>query len=174
MSEKFHRRDFLKFVSAAGIAPALQGCGAFIRPSSPDRPESHGPWWRIRRRDSRQIPEALGGGDNIDVTLIERNRTHVSCPQSNLFLGGSMSINRLISGYEGLARHLIRVINDEVNAIDSERNAVRVTRNDTPLQYDHLIVSPGIDFMFEEIPGMQSAAEKRIIVPAWKAGNENR
>ena len=85
-----------------------------------------------------------------------------------------MSINRLISGYEGLARHLIRVINDEVNAIDSERNAVRVTRNDTPLQYDHLIVSPGIDFMFEEIPGMQSAAEKRIIVPAWKAGNENR
>jgi sulfide dehydrogenase [flavocytochrome c] flavoprotein subunit len=171
MSEKFHRRDFLKFVSAAGIAPALQGCGAFIRPSSPTAPRVAVLGGGFGGATAARYLK-LWGGDNIDVTLVERNRTHVSCPQSNLVLGGSMSINMLISGYEGLARHRIRVINDEVNAIDSERNAVRFTRNDTPLQYDHLIVSPGIDFMFEEIPGMQSAAARRIIVPAWKAGNE--
>ena len=171
MSGKFHRRDFLKFVSAAGIAPALQGCGAFIRPSSPIAPRVVVLGGGFGGATAAKYLK-LWGGDNIDVTLVERNRTHVSCPQSNLVLGGSMSINMLISGYEGLARHRIRVINDEVNAIDSERNAVRFTRNDTPLQYDHLIVSPGIDFMFEEIPGMQSAAARRIIVPAWKAGNE--
>lgn len=171
MSGKFHRRDFLKFVSAAGIAPALQGCGAFIRPSSPIAPRVVVLGGGFGGATAAKYLK-LWGGENIDVTLVERNQTHVSCPQSNLVLGGSMSINMLISGYEGLARHRIRVINDEVNAIDSERNAVRFTRNDTPLQYDHLIVSPGIDFMFEEIPGMQSAAARRIIVPAWKAGNE--
>jgi NADH dehydrogenase FAD-containing subunit len=171
MSGKFHRRDFLKFAAAGGIAPVLQGCGAFTRSSSSTSARvvvlGGGFGGATAARHLK-----LWGGDSIDVTLVERNRTHVSCPQSNLVLGGSMSINKLTSGYEGLARNGIRVINDEVNAIDGERNAVRFTRNDKPLQYDHLIVSPGIDFMFEEIQGMQSAAARRIIVPAWKAGNE--
>ena len=42
------------------------------------------------------------GGDSVDVTLVERNRRFVSCPMSNLVLGGSRRIEDLSFDYQGL------------------------------------------------------------------------
>src|SRR3954469_12609052 len=49
----------------------------------------------------------------IEVTLVERNRSFVSCPGSNLVLGGSRTIGEISRGYEGLAKRGVRVIRDE-------------------------------------------------------------
>src|SRR5690554_4057173 len=44
------------------------------------------------------------GGDSVDVTLIDRNPQFVSCPLSNLVLGGSRRIEDLTVGYQGLRK----------------------------------------------------------------------
>lgn len=171
MSSRFGRRDFLKFVQAGAAAWALQGCGTFPGSGSRFTPKvviiGGGFGGATAARYLR-----LWGGNSVDVTLIEKNRIHASCPQSNLVLGGSKSISELTNGYAELAKHGIQLVHDEANAIDVERQSVRVARGSHPIPYDHLIVSPGIEFMLEDIQGMREAMAQRIILPAWTAGSE--
>lgn len=42
------------------------------------------------------------GGDAIDVMLVERERAFVSCPLSNLVVGGHRKIEDLTVSYDGL------------------------------------------------------------------------
>ena len=93
---------------------------------------------------------ALWGGDAVDVTLIERDAAFVSCPLSNLVLGGSRSIADLTLEYGALARRGIRVIRDSAVAVDATRRRVRLARG-PELAYDRLILSPGIDFFFDRV-----------------------
>ena len=46
----------------------------------------------------------LWGADQIEVVLIEKNTSFISCPLSNLVLGGSRSIGQLTFNYAGLDR----------------------------------------------------------------------
>src|SRR5690606_26472600 len=57
------------------------------------------------------------GGDAIEVVLVERQPAFISCPLSNLVLGGSRRIEDLTVPYSGLRRAGIRVVQDEVVAI---------------------------------------------------------
>ncbi len=101
----------------------------------------------------------------IDVTLVEPNARFVSCPLSNLVLGGSRRIGELTLGYEGLIRqHGVRVVQDSATAIDTTARMVTLAGGST-LRYDRLVVSPGVDFAWEQLPG----AENKIL-HAWKAG----
>jgi NADPH-dependent 2,4-dienoyl-CoA reductase/sulfur reductase-like enzyme len=104
----------------------------------------------------------------IEVTLVEPNRQFVSCPISNLVLGGSRTLADLTVGYAGLRTHGVRVVHDTVVAIDAERRQVRLAAGGG-LAYDRLVVSPGIELMFERVHGM-SAAAAEVIPHAWKAG----
>ena len=57
---------------------------------------------------------------SIEVVLVEANRQFVSCPMSNLVLGGSKTINELTFGYDGLqANHGVIFRHDTVTAIDA-------------------------------------------------------
>lgn len=105
----------------------------------------------------------------IEVTLIEREAQFVSCPTSNLVLGGFRALEDISRGYEGLARRGVRVVRDEALAVDPERRAVRLARGGE-LPYDRLIVSPGIDFLFDELPAYRRAMESGRVLHAWKAG----
>jgi sulfite dehydrogenase len=106
---------------------------------------------------------------SIDVTLVERQEAFVSCPVSNLVIGGSRSMAQLRHGYEGLARHGVKVIRGDVSAVYASRKRVRLS-NGTDLAYDRLIVSPGIDFMTEALPGCEAGLEAGRVLHAWKAG----
>jgi sulfite dehydrogenase len=155
------RRDFIRFAGAAG-AISLAGCAT---------PGGGG--------KGRVV--VIGGGyggataarylrmwePGIDVVMVERNDAFTSCPMSNLVLGGSRTIEEIRRTYDGLRRRGVRVINDEATAIDAAKKVVRLQRGGD-LQYDRLIVSPGIDFNFNEIEGYQAAQER--ILHAWKAG----
>jgi sulfide dehydrogenase [flavocytochrome c] flavoprotein chain len=104
----------------------------------------------------------------VDVTLVEPNRRFVSCPMSNLVLGGSRSMADISFDYDGLRRWGVRVVHDRALAIDAERRQVQLVSG-APLPYDRAVVSPGIDFMFGMVRGM--LAEHTEQVPhAWKAG----
>lgn len=106
----------------------------------------------------------------IEVFLIERNTQFVSCPLSNLVLGGSRTIDSLTLSYDGLREYGVQVLRDEVTGINLERKRVQLKRIQD-LAYDRLIVAPGIDFMYDQIPGLNAEAQKTIL-HAWKAGPE--
>jgi sulfide dehydrogenase [flavocytochrome c] flavoprotein chain len=110
------------------------------------------------------------GGSGIEVMLVDRNREFVSCPMSNLVLGGSRTIESVTSGYQGLRDMGVVVLNDEVTDINATNR--KVTFNKVADQtFDRIIVSPGIEFMHNEIQGLTAEAQKTVL-HAWKAGAE--
>jgi hypothetical protein len=50
-----------------------------------------------------------------------------------------------------------------------ERRQVRLARGD-PVGFDRVIVSPGVDFMWEALPAMAGADAQARVLHAWKAG----
>ena len=105
----------------------------------------------------------------IRVTLVERNAAFVSCPISNLVIAGEKQLSDITIGYEGLAKYGITVVQDEVTAVDAEKRMIKLARGGD-LAYDRLVLSPGVDFMYETLPGMGSAAAQENVLHAWKAG----
>lgn len=105
----------------------------------------------------------------IDVVLVERENAFISCPLSNLVLGGSRSLDELRRGYDGLRKYGVQVVNDEATGVDTAKKVVRLARGGE-LGYERLIVSPGVDFLFNEVEGYEAAAQSGRILHAWKAG----
>lgn len=103
---------------------------------------------------------------SIEVILIEPNRQFISCPFSNLVLAGLRSIDSLTMGYDGLRKHGVRIIHETATAIEPDTKRVRV--GEGYLQYDRLIVSPGIDFQWDQVEGL--AQNQDTVLHAWKAG----
>jgi len=161
------RRDFLKAIGAAGLAAGpLAGCA--VSPS---------------RSGAKVV--VVGGGyggatvakyldlwsnGTVDITLVEADPAFVSCPMSNLVLGGSKQISDLTVSYAGLAKRGIRVRSDIAQAVDPLRQTVRIS-NQVDLPYDRLVLSPGVDFLFDQVQGLGPRAQEKIL-HAWKAGPE--
>ena len=106
----------------------------------------------------------------INVTLVEPNAAFVSCPISNLVLGGSKTMADITTPYDNLSkRHGVTVVRDMVTSIDPDKRTVRLAGGGE-LPYDRLILSPGVDFMMEGLPGMARAGAQDQVLHAWKAG----
>jgi sulfite dehydrogenase len=106
---------------------------------------------------------------SVRVTLIERESAFVSCPLSNLVLGGMRELADLTRAYDGLERWGIRRIAGEAKAIDPVARTVSIEAGE-PLRYDRLVLSPGIDFDWDGIPSLKDAAARAKVPHAWKAG----
>jgi len=108
----------------------------------------------------------------LDVSLVEPNENFVSCPFSNRVLGGNLGIDELTRGYARLQRDRgVRLYRDQAVAVDAHSRQVRLSRGEV-LGYDRLVVAPGVDFIYEDLPGLQSADARRRILHSWKAGAE--
>lgn len=105
----------------------------------------------------------------IEVVLVEPNRQFVSCPLSNLVLGGSKRIDDLTFGYDLLrSNHGIQWVEDYVTAIDSDTKTLTLSRSQ--LRYDRLLIAPGIDLIYDHLPTLQSVESQKQVPHAWKAG----
>lgn len=108
---------------------------------------------------------------SIEVVLIERNKKFVSCPFSNLVIGGSWKMDDLTIGYDKLAaNHDIKMVFDEVTNVDVAGK--KVITNGGAIAYDRLVLSPGVDFRFDEIAGYDPVETPKVIPHAWKAGEQ--
>ena len=108
----------------------------------------------------------------IDVVLIEPNEAFVSCPISNLVVGGSKQMADITTPYTALSRrHGVTVVRDSASAIDTAARMVRLAGGAT-IGYDKLVVSPGVELQFGSIEGLQAANASGQILQAWKAGPE--
>lgn len=106
----------------------------------------------------------------VDVTLIERNTSFISCPMSNTVLGGSRSIKDLTRSYATLQqKYGIRLKHGEVRGVDAAAQTIMLA-DGSSLPYDRLILAPGVDFMFDQIEGLSAEVADRSIPHAWKAG----
>jgi len=106
----------------------------------------------------------------IQVTLIEPNEAFISCPISNLVIQGSKTIAEVTTPYDNLTkRHGVKVVRDMVASIDPDKRIVKLASGGE-LPYDRLILSPGIDFMWDSLPGMAKDGAKDKVLHAWKAG----
>jgi sulfite dehydrogenase len=108
-------------------------------------------------------------GGNVDVTLIERNADFVSCPISNLVLGGYKQMADITRGYDGLKAVGVKVVQGEATAIDVAGKKLRLA-DGSVLAYDRLVLSPGIDFMTDAIGGLNAALSSGRVLHSWKAG----
>ena len=106
----------------------------------------------------------------IHVTLVEPNASFVSCPLSNLVLGGSKTMADITTPYDNLARrHGVNLVRDRVTSIDAGKRVVKLDGGGE-LPYDRLILSPGVDFMWDTLPGMNKAGAQDKVLHAFKAG----
>lgn len=168
------RRNFIKLLGGASTL-ALAGCateGGLVGLSTPIMPKGA----------ARRVV-VVGGGyggtiaakyirmldKNIEVVLVEANDHFVSCPFSNLYLGGILpDLAGLTIKYDKLvANHGIKFLQATVTAIDPATHSVVTTQGTLP--YDRLVMSPGIDFRTEEIEGYD-ARTPELMPHAWKAG----
>ncbi|WP_088178959.1 FCSD flavin-binding domain-containing protein [Dechloromonas denitrificans] len=159
------RRDFLKVGAAAGAMSALYGCAGGGKASGHVVVVGGGYGGATIAKYLRMWSE---GG--VQVTLIERNPTFISCPISNLVIGGSKTMEDITVSYDGLKnRWGVRVIQDEVAAVDAAKKTISLKAGGS-MSYDRLVLSPGVDFMWDEIPGLKTAEAQSKILHAWKAG----
>src|SRR5688572_21961604 len=155
------RRDFLKLAGAGSLAGCATGTPAKAR------------------------VVVVGGGYGgataakyirlwdpaIDVVLVERDAQFISCPMSNLVLGGFTGMQDISRGYDGLRQRGVQVLRDEVTAIDAAKRSVRLASG-SDLAYERLVVSPGVDFLFDEVEGYSAAMQSGNVLHAWKAGEQ--
>lgn len=108
----------------------------------------------------------------IHVVLIEPQTQFISCPMSNLVIGGSKSLSDITTAYDALSsKHGVTVVRDKATAIDPQTKTVSL-QNGARISYDKLVLSPGVDMVFDSIEGLQAANTSGHILQAWKAGPE--
>ncbi len=105
-----------------------------------------------------------------EVIMIERNAQFVSCPQSNLVLSGSRTLQQLTYDYNGLAaKYDVKTVQAEVVAIDTDKQQVTL-HDGVIVSYDRLVIAPGVDFIYDDLPMLASYEAQKIVPHAWKAG----
>jgi sulfide dehydrogenase [flavocytochrome c] flavoprotein chain len=162
----FTRREFI--LSAGAAAATLVGCG--VAPAT-------------KKSAGRVV--VIGAGyagataakyirllaPDIDVTMIEPGELFISCPISNLVVNGSKTLADISASYGALrSKYGINFVRDTAVAIDVAKRQVRVAQGGDPIGYDRLIVAPGVQFVYDAIPGLKDATAQESILHAWKAG----
>ncbi|RKT34839.1 cytochrome-dependent sulfide dehydrogenase (flavoprotein) [Roseovarius halotolerans] len=108
----------------------------------------------------------------IDVTLVEPTRAYYTCFFSNLYIGGFRELSSIGHSYGTLASEYgINVVHDWAVGIDRDAKTVTLAGG-AVLPYDRLILSPGIDFVDDAVPGWSVAAQNKM-PHAYKAGSQS-
>ena len=105
---------------------------------------------------------------DLDVTLIEANADYTTCFYSNLYVGGLRDLASITHGYDGLAGHGVTIVNAVASGIDAAARTVTL-EDGSIIEYDKLVLAPGIDFQWDAIEGYDEAAAQ-IMPHAYKAG----
>jgi len=113
----------------------------------------------LRRADAR-----------FEVTLIEPNPTFTACPFSNSVIAGLRDIAVQRFGYESIRAEGIAVAQDQATAVDPQARRVTL-RGGTALDYDRLVLAPGIVIRWDALPGYDEAATMEM-PHAWWAGEQ--
>ena len=104
----------------------------------------------------------------LQVTLVEPNRIYTACPFSNEVIAGLRGIEAQQFTYDAIAVNGVSIVAAEATRIDPQAHRVTLADGGT-LDYDRLVLAPGIDLRFDALEGYDEAASTRM-PHAWKAG----
>ena len=167
-----NRRDFIKQTAVGVGAVAFFGPGVLYVQAG-----------EILPKKGKRIVVAGGGfggasaakylkmmDPTLDVVLIEERTEFISCPVSNLVIGGLKEMKDITLSYSTLAKKYgVKILTAKVLAIDPVSHKVETSKG--IVAFDRMILSPGIDFMYENIKGMDERAQK-LFPHAYKAGEQ--
>ena len=107
---------------------------------------------------------------SLSITLIEPSMRFKTCPFSNAVLSGIQDLDSITHGYKAHEKRGINIVHDKVTQIDASSKSLTLS-NGEKLSYDKLVLSPGIDFKWDEVEGM-NASDAEIIPHAWQGGTQ--
>jgi NADH dehydrogenase FAD-containing subunit len=186
MTDKLSRRDFLQ--ASGGLVLAAGASGSVLAADGQmQAPAVVGQTVKKAPLPSARGPRVVvvGGGwsgltvakylkrfdRDFDVVLIDRNALFVSCPMSNLWMADQVSMDFLTHSYIDAARN-----NDylffNATVIDLDREARRVFTEQGYIEYDYLVLAPGIDYDYARI-GIEDMEEEYYIRSNYPGGYVN-
>ena len=161
------RRELVQGLLAGGAFAALGGCATTVPSSAKVVVVGGGYGGATAAKYLRLLSE-----QSLDVVLIEPNPSFVSCPISNLVVGGVRQLADITRSYDTLrSAHGVTLVRDRVNAIDVQKKTVALAGG-AQIRYDKLVLSPGVELMFDAVQGLAEAQAAGQILQAWKAGPE--
>lgn len=107
-----------------------------------------------------------------EITLVEGNPAYAACPFSNLVIGQKRSMNDQIFSYDAISAEGVSVVSATAVHVDPMTKKVQLQTGDR-LEYDRLVLSPGVDMRWGALEGYDEAAS-RIMPHAWKAGPQTQ
>ncbi len=190
---KYSRRDFNKLAGLAGLATGAAGgaalgsiAGGAALASDGKMPAPHvtglnaRPAALGRAKGARTV--VVGGGwsgltiakylkkiqPEMDVVLIERRSTFISHPASNLWLVGLLELETLAYSFLDAAKNNNYVYLN-ASVVDVDRPTRRVFTDQGYLDYDYLVLAPGLDYDYASI-GVKDPGLARHLMINYPAG----
>src|SRR5712664_3842771 len=127
------RRQFIQTIGAGTALAATIGCASTASSAKPKVVVVGGGYGGATAAKYVR----MWSDRKIDVTLVERGSEFVSCPLSNLVIGGSRQIGDITVAYDGLDKWGVRRIRDDAMAIDPVARTIKLAGG-TTLSYDRL------------------------------------
>ncbi len=159
------RRNFLK----AGFAAASMVAAPYLAAQTGQRVVIIGAGFggATAARYLRRFNPAL------QITVVEPSSEFIMCPMSNRVIHGGLQMRDISHSYNRfVSSNGLRWVRGRAEAIDVGAREVRVGAERIP--YDHLIVAPGVDYVYDRIEGLQTAAQQARVPHAWKAGEQTQ
>lgn len=166
MTKSISRRAFGKATGASGVALGVAGMAPTL----------------LNAAEGRVV--VIGGGpggatvakyiakdsaDALAVTLVQAAPQFTTCFYSNLYLAGYRDFDSITHGYDALRENYgIEVIIDTAIEVDPAGRKVTLAGGQV-LDYDRLVVAPGIEILYDSIEGYSEAAAE-VMPHAWQAG----
>lgn len=148
--DSIRRRTLLKGVSAA-MAVSVMGCANLSTGARPRVAVVGGGWGGLG------AVRALAASGKVDLTLIEPNAGFMSCPLSVLYIAGNAPASDFQRDYKVIDALGVRRVQERVLDIDRAGRALKTATQSIP--YDFLILSAGVDYMEEALPGYAAARD---------------
>ncbi|MBS3916537.1 MAG: NAD(P)/FAD-dependent oxidoreductase [Sulfuritalea sp.] len=145
------RRTLLKGVAAAA-AVSVMGCASVATSSRPRVVVVGGGWGGLG------AVRALAAGGKVDITMIEPNDGFMSCPISVLYIAGFAPASDFQRSYGVVDALGVRRVKDRVLDIDRAGRTVKTATQSIP--YDFLVLSNGLEYMEEALPGYAAARDQ--------------
>jgi NADPH-dependent 2,4-dienoyl-CoA reductase/sulfur reductase-like enzyme len=109
-------------------------------------------------------------GPGFEITLVEPNATFTACPFSNAVIAGLRDIAAQRFGYDAIHAEGIPIAQDQATGIDPPSRRVTL-RSGQVLDYDRLVLAPGIAIRWGALPGYDEGAAA-VMPHAWWAGEQ--
>lgn len=106
----------------------------------------------------------------LTVTLVEPEPVYTACPLSNAVIAGLRPIEDQQFTLNAIEQAGIGIVRQRADRVDAQARRV-ILADGSALDYDRLVLSPGIEIRFDALPGYDESASTTL-PHAWRAGEQ--